>query len=147
MIDEAPQLADRLDVAQLMEVARSARVGVVAAFQDVAKIRDENDRSSILSNAATFAILPGASPMTTESFSKRLGQRYERTLGISTGGPRTGWGPSLPQQTLGTEAVPVLREREITQVPFGDRPAVVHVQARELGITTKPMLVDLYQGA
>ena len=39
----------------------------------------------------------------------------------------------------------MLREREIMQVPFGDRPAVVHVNARELGITTKPMIVDLYR--
>ena len=63
VIDEAAQIADRVDIAQLMEVARSAGVGVVVALQDAAKLRDENDRSSILSNAATFAILPGASPL------------------------------------------------------------------------------------
>lgn len=143
VIDEAPQLADRVDVAQLMEVARSAGVGVVVAFQDAAKIRDENDRSSILSNAATFAMLPGASPLSVETLVKRLGQRFERTHGMTSGGPRVGWGPNIPQQTLSSEAVPVLREREISQIPFGARPAVVHVQARELGITTKPMLVDL----
>jgi type IV secretory pathway TraG/TraD family ATPase VirD4 len=145
VIDEAPQLADRVDVAQLMEVARSAGVGVVVAFQDAAKIRDENDRSSILSNAATLAMLPGASPLSVEALVKRLGQRFERTHGLTSGGPRIGWTPNIPQQTLGTEAVPVLREREISQIPFGTRPAVVHVQARELGVTTKPMLVDLYR--
>ena len=31
------------------------------------------------------------------------------------------------------------------QLPFGDRPAVVHVNARELGVTTKPLLVDLFR--
>jgi Type IV secretory system Conjugative DNA transfer len=147
VIDEAPQLVDRVDIAQLMEVARSAGVGVVVAFQDAAKIRDDNDRSSILSNAATFAMLPGASPLSVEAFSKRLGQRFEHTHGLSTGGSREGWGPPLPQHTLGTDAVPVLREREIAQIPFGDRPAVVHIQARELGVTTKPLLVDLFRGA
>jgi type IV secretory pathway TraG/TraD family ATPase VirD4 len=145
VIDEAAQVADRVDIAQLMEVARSAGVGVVVALQDAAKLRDENDRSSILSNAATFAMLPGASPLSVEALSRRLGQRFERTHGLTSGGPRQGWGANIPQQTLGSEAVPVLREREIMQLPFGDRPAVVHVNARELGITTKAMLVDLYR--
>lgn len=145
VIDEAAQVADRVDIAQLMEVARSAGVGVVIALQDAAKLRDENDRSSILSNAATFAILPGASPLTVEAFSRRLGQRFERTHGITAGGPSQGWGRAIPQQTLGSEAVPVLREREITQLPFGERPAVVHVNARELGVTSKPLLVDLFR--
>jgi type IV secretory pathway TraG/TraD family ATPase VirD4 len=145
VIDEAAQVADRVDIAQLMEVARSARVGVVVALQDAAQLNDANDRSSILSNAATFAMLPGASPLSVEAFCRRLGQRFERTHTLTSGGPRQGLGNNLPQQTLGVEAVPVLREREITQLPFGDRPAVVHVNARELGITTKPLLVDLYR--
>ena len=145
VIDEAAQVADRVDLAQLMEVARSAGVGVVIALQDAAKLRDENDRSSILSNAATFAMLPGASPLSVEAFSRRLGQRFERTHGVTSGGASQGWGPNIPQQTLGSEAVPVLRERELTQVPFGRRPAVVHVNARELGITSKPLLVDLFR--
>jgi type IV secretory pathway TraG/TraD family ATPase VirD4 len=146
VIDEAAQVADRVDIAQLMEVARSAGVGVVVALQDAAKLRDENDRSSILSNAATFAMLPGASPLSVDAMSRRLGQRFERTHGLTAGGPRQGWTPNIPQQTLGSEAVPVLREREITQPPFGDRPAVIHVNARELGVTSKPLLVDLYRG-
>jgi len=145
VIDEAAQIADRFDIAQAMEVARSAGVGVVVALQDAAKLRDENDRSSILSNAATFAMLPGASPLSVEAFSRRLGQRFERTHGLTAGGRREGWGPNPPQQSYGTEAVPVLREREISQIPFGNRPAVVQVNARELGITTKPFMVDLYR--
>ncbi len=145
VIDEAAQVTDRVDIAQLMEVARSAGVGVVVALQDLAKLRDENDRSSILSNAASVAVLPGASPLTVEAFCRRLGQRFERTLGLSAGGGGSGLGGSIPQQTLGTEVVPVLREREVAQVPFGSRPALVHVNARELGITTKPLLVDLHR--
>ena len=145
VIDEAAQIADRVDIGQTMEVARSAGVGVVVALQDAAQLRDENDRSSIISNAATLAMLPGASAVSTEAFGKRLGQRFERTHGLTTGGPNQGWGRVLPQQTLGTEAVPVLREREITQVPFGSRPAVLQVNARELGVTPKPFLVDLHR--
>ncbi len=143
VIDEAPQIVDRVDIAKLMEVSRSAGVGVVAAMQDVAQIKDENDRSSLLSNAATFAILPGASPKSVEEFGKRLGHRFERTMGVSVGGARTPFGAGSPTQTLGTEAVPVLREREIMQPPFAGRSAVIHIKAAELGITAKPLLVDM----
>ena len=145
VIDEAPQIVDRVDIAKLMEVSRSAGVGVVVAMQDVAQIKDENDRSSILSNGAAFAILPGASPKSVEEFGKRLGQRFERTIGMSVGGPRTGFGSPPPTQTLGTESVPVLREREIMQPPVGERAAIVHIKAQELGITTKPLLVDMHR--
>lgn len=141
MIDEAPQLVDRVDLAQLMEVSRSAGVGVVAAMQDVARVKDENDRSSILSNAAAFAILPGASPTSVGEFGKRLGQRFERTAGLTMGGRAAG----LPTQTFGTEAVPVLRDREIMHPPFGTRSALIHVKAPELGVTAKPLLVDMHR--
>jgi type IV secretory pathway TraG/TraD family ATPase VirD4 len=146
VIDEAPQIIDRVDIAQLMAVGRSAGVGVVAAMQDVSQIKDENDRSSITSNAATFAILPGASPASVELFGQRLGQRFERTAGVSVGGPRSGFGGARPTENYGTESVPVLREREIMQPPFGGRPAVVHVNAQELGVTGKPLLVDMQRG-
>lgn len=142
VIDEAPQIIDRVDVAQLMEVARSAGVGVAVAMQDVAQIKDENDRSSVLSNAATFVILPGASPKSVAEFGSRLGNRFESTMGVNFGGGRPGYGTS---QTMGTESVPVLREREIMQPPVGDRPALVHVKASEMGITPKPLLVDMFR--
>ena len=146
VIDEAPQIVDRVDIAKLMEVARSAGVGVVVAMQDVAQIHDENDRSSILSNASAFAILPGASPKSVDEFGKRLGSRFERTMGMSTE-PRTrGLGTSSTSQNVGTESVPVLREREIMQPPVGSRPAVMHVKAPEIGITPKPFLVDMHRG-
>ncbi len=145
VIDEAAQVVNRVDIAQLMEVSRSAGVGVVVALQDVSKLRDENDRSSILSNAATFAILPGASPLSAAEFRKRLGDRYERTMGLTMGG-QGGFGYRGIQHTYGTETVPVLRDREIMQPPFGRRPGIVHVKAQELGITPKPILVDFYYG-
>lgn len=143
VIDEAAQVIDRVDIKQLMEVARSAGVGVVIALQDAAQLKDDKDRSSTLSNAASFVILPGASPLSVEEFKTRLGQRFERTHGVTSGGPSQGWGAAQPTQTYGTESVPVLREREIMQPPLGERPAVVHVKAQEIGVTTKPFLVDL----
>lgn len=146
VIDEAPQIVERVDIAQLMEVSRSAGVGVVVAMQDVAQIKDENDRSSILSNAAALAILPGASPKSVEEFGKRLGQRFERTVGLNVGRSHDGLGSAPPSQTYGTEAVPVLREREIMQPPIDGRAALVHVKAQELGITTKPLLIDMQRG-
>jgi hypothetical protein len=39
--------------------------------------------------------------------------------------------------------MPVLGEREIMSPPIGRRPAIVHVKALDLGITAKPLLVDL----
>jgi type IV secretory pathway TraG/TraD family ATPase VirD4 len=144
VIDEAPQISDRVDLAQLLEVSRSAGAGVVLAMQDVAQIKDENERSSILSNAAAFAILPGASPKSVGEFSNRLGQRFERTVDLNVGG-RGGFGGSQTSQNYRTESVPVLREREIMQPPVGERAALLHVKAAELGITPKPLLVEMHR--
>lgn len=143
VVDEAPQIADRVDLVKLMEVARSADVAVVAAMQDVAQVRDENERASMLANAASFMILPGSGVTSVRAFSERLGERFEQTVGVQfESGRRSVFGPP-PSQSYGTEAVPVLREREIMEQPFGARTAAVHVKARELGITSKPFLVDM----
>ena len=96
VIDEAAQVADRVDIAQLMEVARSAGVGVVVALQDAAKLRDENDRSSILSNAATFAMLPGASPLSVDAFSRRLGPALRAHPRRHVRRAAPGLGPAAP---------------------------------------------------
>lgn len=138
VIDEAAQVADRVDIAQLMEVSRSAGVGVVVALQDVAKLRDEADRSSIVTNAATFMMLPGCSPVSVKAFVERLGHRPERTYGMQA----SGWGNDV-NRSFGTEMVPVLGEREVMAPPEGDRPAVVHIKASQVGVTTKPFVVDL----
>jgi len=117
----------------------------VLAMQDVAQIKDENERSSILSNASAFAILPGASPKSVSEFSSRLGQRFERTVDLSTGAGQRGFGGGVPSQSYRTESVPVLREREIMQPPVGERAALIHIKASELGITSKPLLVDMHR--
>jgi type IV secretory pathway TraG/TraD family ATPase VirD4 len=139
VIDEAAQVADRVDIAQLMEVSRSAGAGVVVALQDIAKIRDENDRSSIITNAATFLMLRGASPISVKALGERLGQRPERTYAMQA---NAGWRAEV-NQSFGTQLVPVLGDREIMQPPEGGRPAVVHVKAPQVGVTSKPFVVDL----
>lgn len=144
VVDEAPQVARRVELTRMMDVARSAGVGVVTAMQDVTQIKDENERSSIISNAATFAILPGASPASVKTFGLRLGERYEQTFGLNYGGGQPSmFGPGRPGRSYGTESVPVMREREVMQPPFGPRCAVVHVKAPELGITSKPLVIDM----
>jgi type IV secretory pathway TraG/TraD family ATPase VirD4 len=144
VIDEAPQVARRVEITRMMDVARSAGVGVVAAMQDVTQIKDENERSSIISNAATFAILPGASPASVKTFGQRLGERYAQTFALNyEGGQPRMFGAGRPAQSYATESVPVLRDREIMQPPFGPRCATVHIKAPELGITAKPLLVDM----
>lgn len=89
-----------------MEVARSAEVGVVLALQDAAQIADENERSSILSNSATLAVLPGVSPLTVEQVAKRLGTRTERAFSLSSGATGQGWPSSRLTQTLRHRAGP-----------------------------------------
>lgn len=143
VVDEAPQVADRVDLVKLMEVARSADVAVVIAMQDVAQVHDENERASMLANSAGFVILPGSGIPSVRAFSERLGQRFEQTVGMQFENGRRGMFAPSPSQSYGTESVPVLREREIMEQPFGPRTAVVHLKGGELGITSKPFLVDM----
>lgn len=143
VLDEAKTIAGRVDLAKLMEVSRSAGVGVVVACQDLLHFADGSDRSSIMTNAATCVMLPGASAGSVQAFSERLGERYEQTFGLSDAGPRGGFGAHQPNQSFGTEVVPVLRAREISQPPFGARPAIVQVNAAAQGIVPKPLVVDL----
>lgn len=144
VVDEMPQIMGRVDIPQLLEVARSAGVGVVLGTQDTEQVKDPNERSTILSNAATVALMPGASPASVGEFGRRLGQRYEQSYGLSNDGVR---GMRAPRQTLGTEAVPVLRERELLEQPFAQRAAIVHIKAPALGITGKPIPVELFRAA
>lgn len=144
VVDEAAQMTERVDLAQLMEVGRSARVGVTLALQDLAKIRDENDRSSVITNAATFGVFPGCSAITLDAFKRRLGERYERTNSMSTSATR---GTRIPSHSYSTELVPVLRDREISEVPIARRSFVAHINARDLNITGKPIPSDLERGS
>ena len=138
-VDEAPQLVDRFPFEEVLTMLRSVGMSVILAAQDLAQFKDENERSSILVNCATMLMLAGSSPQSAELISKRLGSNPVST---SSAGDQaySGVSPSL-NRTI--SMAPVLGGREIMQLPFGGRPAILHVNTRELGITTKPMLVDL----
>ena len=48
--------------------------------------------------------------------------------------------PGLPSHSYGTEVIPVLRDRELNEVPIARHPFAVHVNARDMNVTGKPIL-------
>jgi type IV secretory pathway TraG/TraD family ATPase VirD4 len=141
VIDEAPRLVDRFNFEEVLSIARSAGVSVVIAAQDIGQFKDENERSTILTNCATYVSLAGASPMSVKFLMERLGKHRVEVRDIShnsAGGVLGSYGRGHR-----IEAQDVLAEREIAHPPFGSRCAIAHVQAAELGITAKPLLLDM----
>jgi type IV secretory pathway TraG/TraD family ATPase VirD4 len=137
-VDEAARIVDRFNFEEVLSISRSAGVSVCLATQDVAQFKDENERSTVFSNCATFVSLAGVSPLSANLLSERLGQHRVSSLTLNR--DPTKWVSGTGQAI---ESVPVLGTREITQPPFGPRCAIAHVKATELGISGKPMLVDL----
>lgn len=139
IIDEAARLRERINFEEFLSVARSARVGICLAAQDVAQFGDEKSYTSILSNCLTFLALPGCSAETARYFGSRLGQRMEQVITVSQ---QKGPFDLLPDQVgriAQTVNVPVLREREIMHPPVGPYCATAHVSP----VSPKPFLVDL----
>jgi type IV secretory pathway TraG/TraD family ATPase VirD4 len=139
IIDEAARLRERMNLEEFLSVARSARVGICLAAQDVAQFGDEKAYSAILSNCLTFLALPGCSAETARYFGSRLGQRMEQAVMVSQQkGPFDFLSNQIGRMTQ-TINVPVLREREIMHPPAGTYLATVQV----LPVSSKPFLVDL----
>jgi hypothetical protein len=141
VIDEAPRFVDRFDFEEVLSLARSAGVSVVIAAQDVGQFKDENERSTILTNCATYLSLSGASPMSVKFLMGRLGKHRVSAIDLSqnsSGGLLGSYGRGHR-----IDVQDVLAEREIAYPPFGPRCAIAHVHAAELGITAKPLLVDM----
>lgn len=141
IIDEAPRLKTRIDYAEVLSVARSARVGICLAAQDVSQFGDEREASGILSNCLTFICLRGVSAETARYFSGRLGNRADVAVeqGVNRG-PRE----LVPGQHFGYQNVslPVLDARAIMHPPFDTYSGIVHVSP----VSPKPFLVDLAFG-
>jgi type IV secretory pathway TraG/TraD family ATPase VirD4 len=114
-------------------------VSVCLALQDVAQIKDQDERSAILANCATLMCLPGGSPATAKLLGERLGERQESFHSTSRS-PSAGFGGASMSSSTGM--VPVLGSREITAPPFFAYGAVTHVSAPEVGITSRPMLTS-----
>ncbi|GAB3171917.1 hypothetical protein GCM10027259_07800 [Micromonospora palomenae] len=136
VLDEAAQLADRIDFKNVLSVARSAGVAIMVAVQDVTQFADVNERSTVFGNCGTYISFSGVSPESAKLLADRLGAHsvLTTTVGRTPGG--------LGYQTTvnsTTQVVPVLGQREIMNIPYGSRPAVVH--ARD--VLAAPFLVDL----
>lgn len=126
VLDEAAQLADRVDYQNLLSVARSAGMSVVIALQDVAQFSDPSERSVVLGNCDTYVSFNGVSQESAKFLSERLGKHVvqETTVGRTA----QGWGYQTSASTS-QQTVPVLGEREIMTIPVGRRPAVVHARS------------------
>jgi type IV secretory pathway TraG/TraD family ATPase VirD4 len=136
VVDEAPRLAGRLPLEELLSVSRRARVSVCLAAQDVTQFGDESERTSILSNCSTYVTLPSSSEAGAKYFASRLGERRQSVLGVSQ---TTSSG--LPQRSISMslESTPVLGLRELMDPPWGPRTGIVHAPA----VAGRPFLVDL----
>lgn len=135
VVDEAARLVDRVDFEELLSTAAAARVSVVLAVQDISQLPEGRVRDGVLANCQTIVALPGTGATTGRALSDRLGRRPEVEVGTSHDR-----GHVLSRATTRRHAVvPVLDTREICDLPFGGRPALVH--SRPLAV--KPFVVDL----
>ncbi|MDS0132738.1 MULTISPECIES: type IV secretory system conjugative DNA transfer family protein [unclassified Amycolatopsis] len=135
ILDEAAQLADRVDYKNLLSVARSAGMGIVIALQDVAQFSDPAERSVALANCDVYVSFSGVSQESARFLSERLGKHTVETTTVA----RTAQGFGYQTSTsTGQQTVPVLGEREIMNIPFGGRPAIVHARST----AAVPFLVD-----
>jgi type IV secretory pathway TraG/TraD family ATPase VirD4 len=139
VLDEAAQIADRIDIEQILSVARAAGVAVLFALQDARQFKDENQRAVLFANAGTVICTAGVSPDTARLASQRIGMHPVATTTTTSVGPYTSgqsYGPSL---STSTTMAPVLGEREIMHPPFGRRAACVHSP----DLSGAPFFVDL----
>jgi hypothetical protein len=134
-IDEAPRFVHRFDFEKTLSVARSAGASIVLALQDVAQFKEENERSAVISNCATWLSLSGVEESTVKFLQGRLGKHNVAFWSQGTFSHR----PGLDLRTQ-VESRPVLGEREIA-FPPGSRAAILHMKASHL--PASPVLVDL----
>jgi hypothetical protein len=137
MVDEAPRLKDRVDLEQVLSVARGANAGVCLAAQDVAQFGDEQRQSALLANCHSYVSMHGVSPASAAYLSKRLGTRAREEMTVTVSGSRRVFEP--PGRSRQAAVGPVLGAREIMYPPFGPLTAVVHCPSAATG----PFLVDL----
>lgn len=128
LLDEAPVVARRINLASLLATTRATRTGVVIAAQNVTQFGDETERSSIFDACDTMMILPGASQASVKLFQSRLGHREVRRQSMTRElGKRRG------SVNFSGESVEVLGSREIMQPPFGRYPGLVHSRSDGIG--------------
>ncbi|TYB54743.1 TraM recognition domain-containing protein [Nonomuraea sp. PA05] len=140
VLDEAAQIADRIDYENVLSVARAAGVAMVIAVQDARQFKDENQRSVVFANCGTLICLSGVSRKSAEAMSERVGEHPVQTASVSMGSSTASAGRST-SHTVNTQMAPILGVREIMAPPFGPYAGTVH--ARD--ISDRPFLIDLQQ--
>ena len=135
VLDEAAQLADRIDYKNLLSVARSARIAVLLAVQDITQFADPNERSTVFGNCSTYISFSGVSHDSAKMLSDRLGQHSVLTTTVGRTPGTIGYQTTVSNTT---SMAPVLGLREIMMIPFGTRQAVVHSR----DILPSPFFVD-----
>src|SRR5450756_246790 len=128
LLDEAPILARRINLAALLATTRATRTGVVVAAQNVTQFGDEGDQSTVFDACDTMMILPGASKASITMFQSRLGSRQIRRQSLNRE-----FGKGRGSVSFSGETVDVLGSREIMDPPFGRFPAFVHSRTDGVG--------------
>ena len=136
VIDEAPRVADRIDLEELLSLGRSSGTAVLLAVQDIDQL-EERSRGPILANCQTMAVLAGAGPRSAKALSARFGHRPAEEIAVDR---RPGAAGHLSHRVA---TAPVIGEREIMHPPLPGRPAIVH--AASLG--SLPLVCDLQRPA
>ncbi|WP_244928759.1 TraM recognition domain-containing protein [Nocardioides sp. W7] len=136
VLDEAPRLADRLNLAQLLTTSASSGMSILLALQEVTDF-DEQQRETILANCGTHILMAGAGPETTDYFGRRLGNRTVARQTQSMNHSRQS-GATF-QTGVQNSDVPVLGRTEMANPPGSAYAGIVHCR----DLSAKPILVDL----
>ena len=137
LMDEAPVLARRINLSNLLATARAARAGVVLAAQMVTQMGDADTRSNIFDACDALLVLPGASAQSVELFKSRLGRRMRVIRDVTHQ-----YGERRGSVTHRQDEIDVLGNREIMSPPFGMYPAFIH--SRSDGLSAVALELDRY---
>jgi type IV secretory pathway TraG/TraD family ATPase VirD4 len=136
VLDEAPVLAERLDLTSILATARGANAGVVLAAQHVTQFGDENTRTALLDSCDTMMLLGGATEPSAKMFQGRLGQREVRRVSY---GRDAGARRANVRSEASSERVEIIGARELFEPPFSPYTAFLH--SRTIGV--RPIVLDL----
>jgi type IV secretory pathway TraG/TraD family ATPase VirD4 len=138
VLDEAARLQQLVDFESMLSLGREAGIHGLIALQDAAQFKDKDERSVIFSNSGTLIYLPHTSALSAQLLSDRLGQHPVQTASMSVSPSPHGIGTQRTPSWQ-TQMAPVLGQREISNLPFGERAALVHASP----LLDPPFLVDL----
>jgi type IV secretory pathway TraG/TraD family ATPase VirD4 len=139
VLDEAPVLAERIDLAGILATLRGAGAGVVLAAQHVTQFGDDDTRAALLDSCDSMLLLGNATEPSVRMFQGRLGQREVKR--VSYGADVRGL-PRNVRAESSSERVEAIGARELFDPPFGEYMAFLH--SRTIG--SRPIVLDLTRG-